>query len=420
MEISMEDQSKNEEPSRIAHYFRDVDLASNSSPGFVPEHFSGNCWAEEDWPGLFLLRVAIRFHHIWATFGIRNGQATIHGTQPAVCFSKFRVADLIAARDKMPGTDRVVTQYAVTFPTSSAERAGAAHVLQGVDLRTLLQQGRSAGAVTQEEVWQNQFRHVDGQIDMFGTQGPSAEWRWRYPRNYRRAIDKIQREGRVRGRLPGLDLTGKKWSGIGVTVATHTDALRVQYDILTLIDQGLVSVDHFDHLLVCERLPPSLEGLFDGDLDAAAKAACFDFKACLAVSDEAAAVTLADFSARVSALEVSTPKKETHERGGCWVYLQDNSHPYVRALLKAGRVVVNQQGRYLATLDELGRGRDLRERQNMVKVLCKQLEQEHGVACSYFSVLNSWQPDDSPSFCGRLWSRLYQITSEPEEDEEDD
>ena len=86
--------------------------------------------------------------------------------------------------------------------------------------------------------------------------------------------------------------------------------------------------------------------------------------------------------------------------------------------MKAGRVVVNQQGRYLATLDELGRGRDLRERQEMVKGLCKQLEQEHGVACSYFSVLNSWQPDDLPSFCGRPWSGFFRITSEPDDDVE--
>ena len=86
--------------------------------------------------------------------------------------------------------------------------------------------------------------------------------------------------------------------------------------------------------------------------------------------------------------------------------------------MKAGRVVVNQQGRYLATLDELGRGRDLRERQEMVKGLCKQLEQEHGVVCSYFSVLNSWQPDDLPCFCGRPWSGFFRITSEPDDDDE--
>ena len=414
----MKHRTDDKQVTRIAHYFRDVDFSSNSRPQFIPESFSTNCWAEDGWSARFILRVAIRFHHIWATFGVRNGHATIHGTQPAVCFSSFSVADLIAARDGVAGTDGVVTQYAITFPTSSAERAGAAQVLQGGDLRALLKEGRPSGAVTQEDVWQNQFRHVDGQLDIFGNHAPSSEWRWPYSRNYRRAIDKIEREGRLGDRLPGLDLTQKKWSGIGVVVSTQADALRLQYDILTLIDQRFVSVDHFDHLLVCERLPASLDELSDCGLQAAISAACFDFKSCIAVSDEAAAVAFADFSARVSALEVSILKKETQERGGCWVYFEDNSHPYVRALMKAGRVVVNQQGRYLATLDELGRGRDLRERQEIVKVLCKQLEQEHGVACSYFSVLNSWQPDDLPSFCGRPWSGFFRVTSEPDDDDE--
>jgi hypothetical protein len=393
---------------RIAHYFRDVDLSSNSRPQFIPESFSTNCWAEDAWPARFILRVAIRFHHIWATFGIRNGHATVHGNQPAVCFSRFNVADLIAARDEVVGTNGVVTQYALTFPLSTAERGGAAQVLQGNDLRALLQEGNPLGAVTREDVWLNQFRHVDGHHE------PSSEWRWPYTRNYRRAIEKIEREAELGDRLPGLDLTQKKWSGLGVVVATQNDALRLQYDILTLIDQQFVSVDHFDHLLVCERLPSSLDGLSDAEYQAAISAAYFDFKSCLSVFDEAAAAATAEFSARVSALEVSVPKKETKERGGCWVYFEDNSHPYVRALLKAGRVVVNRQGRYLATLDELGRGRDLRERQEIVKVLCKQLKQKHGVACSYFSVLNSWQPDDMPFFCGSPWSGFFRITSEPD------
>lgn len=80
-------------------------------------------------------------------------------------------------------------------------------------------------------------------------------------------------------------------------------------------------------------------------------------------------------------------------------------------------MVVNKSGRYLGMLNELGRGRDLRERQMIVKTLCNQLEQEHGVACSYFSVRDSWQPDDLPSYCGRPWSGFYRITDEPDDDQ---
>ncbi len=407
---------KDEKVARIAHYFRHVDLTSDSRPEFVPESFGPNCWAEDCWTERFLLRVAIRFHHIWATFGVRNGHATIHGNQPAVCFLGFSVADLIAVRDGSAGANCAVTQYAITFPAPSAEHAGAAQVVQGENMRATLQASHPSEPVTQNEVWRNQYQHMDGQLDIFGNLAAASEWRWLYTRHYRRAIDKIEREGHLGGNLPGLDLIQKKWSGIGVIVATESDAVRLQYDILCLIDQQLVSVDHFDHLLVCERLPAGLDKLAGSSLQMAMSAACFDFKSCITISDEAAAVATADFSARVSALEASSLKKETQERGGCWVYFEDNSHPYVRALLKAGRAIVIKSGRYLGTLDELGRGRDLRERQQIVKILCKQLEQEHGVACSYFSVRDSWLPDDLPSYCGHPWSGFFRITSESDED----
>jgi hypothetical protein len=163
-----------------------------------------------------------------------------------------------------------------------------------------------------------------------------------------------------------------------------------------------------------------LSGLTDTKIKAAVTAACFDFKSCLAISDEAAIATLKDFSARVFDLERSTPESEVQEVGGCWVYFLDNTHPYVRALVKSGRVVVNKQGRYLGKLVELNCDRDLRERQNIVKALCEQLQEAHGVVCSYYSVRNSWHPDDDPAYCGRPWGGFYGITNEPDEEEMDE
>lgn len=414
----MPDQNNAEAVSRIAHYFRDVDLSSNSSPRFIPEVFSPNCWAQDGWPARFLLRIALRIHYIWATFGIRNGQETIDGTQPAVCFSSFSVADLIAVREGLGGVNKAVTQYAITFPTCSAERAGVEQVVLGGGLRAFLHKSSPSGVATQEDVLRNEFRYVVCQMDLFDDHIISPEWRWPYTKNYNRVIAKMEDKGRLGKKLPGLNLTKKKWSGIGVVVSTQADARRLQYDILCLIDQQIVSESHFDHILVCERLPATLDGLDEAGIQAAVSAAYFDFKSCMAVSAESAANALQDFSARITELELSTLKKETREYGGCWVFFENNAHLYVRGLLKAGRVVVNKLGRYLATLDELDSLRDLGERQGIVTDLCKQLQQEFGVACSYFLVLNSTCPDEQPSFCGRPWSGLYQVTDEPDDEDE--
>ena len=150
-------------------------------------------------------------------------------------------------------------------------------------------------------------------------------------------------------------------------VATRGDAIRLRYDILSLIDRGLVSPNHFDHILVCDQLPLTLEGMAEAEVQQAFNDACFDFKAATNVSDEAAAAAVKNFSAKLKALENSSPRGQVQEVGGCWVCFDDNAHPYVRALLKAGRVEVNKVGRYLGKLDELDRLRDLGERQKSLK-----------------------------------------------------
>lgn len=48
---------------------------------------------------------------------------------------------------------------------------------------------------------------------------------------------------------------------LGIVVPDMATARRLRYDVLTLIDQGLVSEAQFDHILVYDQLPASLEGL---------------------------------------------------------------------------------------------------------------------------------------------------------------
>lgn len=408
--------------SRIAHYFREVEFYSDSSPSFMPEYFSTNCYVSDAfWPANFLLRIGVRFHHLWPTFGIRNGIETIQGTQPAVCFAGLSVADLIAVRDGLPAKNEHVTQYAITFPASSVLNGGVAQVIQTGDLRAVLEEESGSKVVTSEDMLRNQFRCTNVQFDLFSDHVSQPEWRWPYTGDYQHAITKIKEEGLEANPIPGLDLTEEKWSGIGIVVANQAEALRLQYDILTLIDRGLVAPSHFDHILVCKRLPASLSSLSNSGAQQAIQDACYDFKSCLAISDDETAAALQDFSSRVAQLELLYPISAAKETGGCWVSFDDNTRPYVRALLKAGRIKVNRLGRYLGSLDELDASRDLRERQGLVKNLCKQLQEVHGVMCSYYSVPDSWSVDDHPFYCGKPWRGLYRITDEPDGvDEEED
>lgn len=384
---------------RIAHYFRDVDLTSNSRPELIPAQFPMNCESGDDqWSAGFLLRIAVRFQHLWATYGNRNGERTIKGEEPAVCFSPFNLADLIAVRNGLPAQSEAASCFALTFPVSVAEKGGILPFIDDAAGRG--GHGEDAGHKLHES-------SISG-----------SEWRWYFSGNYRKAMENIWMDGVEGNAIPGLKLFQKKWSGIGVVVPDRVTARVLQYDILSLIDRGLVSETHFDHILVCDQLPANVDRLAEREPSAVFSKACFDFKSCMAVTAPVIEMTQLSFSSRLSKLESSTRKKPVREHGGCWLWFQDNTDPYVRALIKAGRVKPNKAGRYLASLDELDPHRDLRERQEMATALAELLDERFGVRSCYYSVLNSQSPDGIPSFSGKWWESAYFITDGPEDEDE--
>ncbi len=139
----------------------------------------------------------------------------------------------------------------------------------------------------------------------------------------------------------------------------------------------------------------------------------------MSVSVDEAQATDQDFSSRVIEQEASTPREFVQEWGGCWLWFQDNTHPYVRALVQAGRVRPNLKGRYLASLDGLDRGCDLREREAIVLALSEQLREQYDIQSTYFSVRESYSPDEYPCYAGEFVGGGYFIMPTPEEGDED-
>ncbi|WP_257215294.1 DUF4427 domain-containing protein [Pseudomonas syringae] len=322
----------------------------------------------------------MRFQHIWATYGVREGHRTINSPQPAVCFSDFHLADLIAVRDGFSPRSESTTQYALTFPLKVAQKGGIQPVV-----------GRDAG-------------HSGSPAG-----GSEPEWRWLHTGNYKRRIERIQSSGWEDNTIPGLKLSQKKWAGIGVVVPDMASARSLQYDILSLIDRQIISTTHFDHILVCDKLPDSLEGLSENDVNSAFANACYDFKSCFKVGILASLIFPFDFGARVLLHDGPVRRAPVLERGGCWLWFEGNTHEYVRALVMAGRVKVNKHGRYLASLNELENLKELRVREDVALKLGFELYKDFGIRSSYFSVLNSQSFDDVPSFSGDLCGTGYYI-----------
>lgn len=397
---------------RLIHFFRRVDLEGSSAPLVQPEHFAFNSAVEGTvWPPLFLLRCAVRSHRLWATWSIRNGIRTIFGPHPAVCFSEMPLAAYLETSGKREAAGQAMSGYALTFPKSAMHALGANPVIYGLTNRhTALPSGADARPRLFPECVlpeQEQYRYVT-----YNPTGPHTvdwlherEWRWPFQGSLVKVERELEEHGMVSSAsdIPGFDFSHKDLRGIGIIVKTEEDAAKLEYDVLALVDRGVVHRKHFDHILIRDRLPASHELYGPVDVQSAIDASLIDFSCFFDFARNKIEEAVRDFSNRVSTLEHSAPRNYDGplERGGCWLWFHENKNPYVRALVLAGRVIVNKEGRYIASLNELDCNRALRQRQELTLQLAAELKAEFGIESGYFLVLNSFNPDDVPFYIDR-------------------
>jgi hypothetical protein len=393
---------------RLIHFFREVDLEGPSAPLIQPEMFAFNSYVEDTkWPALFLLRCAIRSHRLWATWSMRKNVRTIFGPRPAVCFSEMPIAAFLESSEVREAAGQAMSTYALTFPKTKMHSLGANPVIYGLTDDFILPTGDGGvpRLIAGDKLpLREQYRYVT-----YNPSGPykvdwlhEREWRWPHDGDFSELESEMEEYGIVSSAddIPGFDFSHPNLQGIGVIVKTDEDARRIRHDVLTLIDRGKVSNTHFDHILIKDRLPKSSNLYTPLAVEDAIDNALLDFSSYFNLEQANVSKAESDFSARVLSIEKGSSKASSGRReyGGCWLWLHDNSHPYVRALLQAGRVKVNKEGRYIASLDELNANRDLRERENLTKALAVQLKNDLQVESGYFSVLDSHDPDMVPFY----------------------
>jgi hypothetical protein len=396
---------------RLIHFFRQVDLEGDSAPAIQPEHIAFNSYVEGTvWPALFLLRCAVRSHRLWATWSVRKGVRTIFGPRPAVCFSEMPLAAFLESSRSREAAGQAMSGYALTFPKAAMHAVGANPVIYGLTERNvLLPKGLGGGARSlPPEVLPEpeQYRYVT-----YNPSGPykvdwmhEREWRWPWP--YPGSLAHVEQEFEEYGLIsdaadiPGFDFADSSLRGIGIIVKSAEDARKLKYDVLALVDRGVVHRNHFDHILVQDLLPDTSGLIGPDEVQTAIDGSLIDFSGYFDLPDADVEQIVSDFSGRVQRLEARAPKMTSPplERGGCWLWFHDNTNRYVRALVQAGRVTVNKEGRYVASLDELDSGRELRERQQFTLELARELQSEICIHAGYFLVVNSFDPDETPFF----------------------
>lgn len=100
----------------LIHFFRDVDLETGSHI-YLPEHCGFNnqhhaCFIDAK----YLLRLSLRSHKIFSSWSYRNGQRTVYGDSPVVCFTDMPIAAYLETGVRRLERKEKIGLYAIVLP----------------------------------------------------------------------------------------------------------------------------------------------------------------------------------------------------------------------------------------------------------------------------------------------------------------
>lgn len=388
---------------RLIHFFRDIEIGSIDAPP-MPEHFGFNNFVEgEKYPAFFLLRMAIRMHRLCATWSVRGKDRLIYGPLPAVCFSEMPLAAFLESSRKREMAGEKMSSYGLTFSKIGLHERGANPVIYGLTNRNARGYYHENGTRLLNEAClplDEQYRYVvynpAPHVKIDWTH--EREWRWPFMGDFDKVTAELKEFGVISDArdIPGLDIASKQLVSIGVVVKTKEEAEYVTHDILTLIDRKDVGRNHFHHVLVTDLLPPTAELYDPANVQKATYKTVVDFDEHFDFPKREVKKAEAEFAEWAATIEKNTDAMLPGLQGGCWLWLLDNSHPFVRCLLQSGRVTVNKEGRYLANLVEFDSSRSITQRQEMAQKIAAKVRKKYDIPCDYFSVMGAYGIDDVP------------------------
>jgi len=390
---------------KLIHFFRLVDQESKNSV-ILPEDFGfANVSEDTKLSALFLLRCAIRFDRLLATWSIRGGKRTIYGESPVVCFSEMPIGAFLESSTSREQLGQAMSPYAIVFPKGELYTGGARPVIYGLDAQTpALPKAMTGLRVLPEATLpkREQFRYVTyspvGQHQVDWTH--EREWRWPFRQSIERYEEMLEQDG-IPGdfhEMPAMEFAAFEFNGLGVIVKSSSEAMRVANDVLTLIDRGDIAASQYSFVLALDSIkdftdlrdPKAVRAKISGSV-----LNIHDYF----LPDSTSNATCDRFWHLTRQIEEAAGPSEYGAPGCCWVWLLDPTHRLTHALLSAGDVTVSKDGRYLVKPHPFRDDRGWDQREKMVKDLCSLIRAEFEVECSYFFVLNSDNPDGVPFYC---------------------
>ncbi|WP_108702543.1 DUF4427 domain-containing protein [Desulfovibrio desulfuricans] len=390
----------------LIHFFRDVDLDSDSGIE-MPEHIGWNNLFEYDnkpIAAFFLLRCALRQQRVWATWSYRKDVRTIYGETPAVCFTDMPVAAFFEAAEVRQARGEHISPYAIVINKNQLAQIGALPVIYGLSQPPNITTMSNGARILDEECLphREQYRYVSynpfPQYPIDWTH--EREWRWPYNGCLEEYNNQMQDTGILDSfeNMPALDLLNQNISGMGIVVSNMREAQLLSYDLLTLIDRKVINRHKYQFILSLDRIDSPVTLRDPQGLNQAISQALIDPLAGLEV-DRPTVIShqklLEEEAYKIN--HATIPEKG--ERGKAWLWLYNGAHPFARSMKACGRIIVNNDGRYLVPIYEFSDMCNLRQQEEMTQRLAKILNAQLGIDCGYFSVLGHENPDYVPFYC---------------------
>ncbi|WP_339443028.1 DUF4427 domain-containing protein [Pseudomonas hunanensis] len=389
----------------LIHFFRDVDQCSSEGILF-PEHVRFNNVVESSvLDSLFLMRCALRHNKIFATWSYRNERPTIYGRSPAVCFTDMPLAAFVQASNERQARGENVGRYAFMIPKTAMFSIGARPVIYGLSQDARERRDTHCFRVLEADVLPigEQYRYVAYSIGDVRTIDwtHEREWRWCYQGDESHFAPDGELVETL-AEMPGLSLGNSGITGMGVLVQEREDVPKIVYDILTLVDAGIISQSMISFVIpLCDveqhgaiQDPSRVSDLIN--------AHSIDLSDYFSIS-EARVDEInneVDCIIRSITMSVGDESIERGEGGGkSWVWLPDNTSDLVRALIASDRLIVSTEGRYLldiSSFDSVPYGLE----EHYCKCVALGLATEFEVNATYFTVQGSESCDGIPYYMG--------------------
>lgn len=387
----------------LIHFFRTLDIETANIPA-IPDHWGfANEVEDTKLSPFFLLRNAVRRNKLWATWSMRGNKRTIYGSSPAVCFTEMPLAAFIESGNSRANRGEAMSAYGLMFRKEALFEEGARPVIYGLSVNAVMPNGENRGVRiiphgTLPALEQYRYVAYNPNFKKYPIDW-THEREWRFP--YRGELPDYEEMWLPTDQdsIPSLEFSKPNLSGMGAVVKTQVQAEKLIYDILTKIDCGELGQAHYAHVLCLENLPDTQKLRDPIEVNEAINANLLKLNPYFSMSKEESQLLDTQFARMVEAIENEAPEPELGEFGGCWLWLLENTHPLVRALVRAGRVLVSSDGRYLAQLQEFSDSRSLRQREDMTRKLADRLLAEFGIESGYFSVLGHDNLDGVPFYC---------------------